>query len=185
MMSPAMPALSGEEALRHAQERLRFRQRHLPDVQLLDHEGRAVRFYRDVVRDRRVVIGVMYSSCQNLCLPVTRNLVEAQKLLGPAAQGLNFVMISLTPLEDRPADLKRYMRTHGLERGWTLLTGMPPPVEEVTMALGLRSRDPGELDLTSHATKLRIGDEPQVRWGHAQALVGGRSLARMIRFELA
>lgn len=174
-----------DEGLRHAQERLRFHKRYLPDTEVLTHTGKPARFYTDLVRDRKVVIGVMYTSCQNYCTPVTRNLLEAQQHLGELARSTEFILLSLTPLEDRPADLRRYMERHGLGAGWTLVTGSPTAVEEVAVSLGLMSRDPADRDLRAHASSVKIGDEARVRWGHAAALARPRSIARMIRFELA
>ncbi|MDP4301457.1 SCO family protein [Leptothrix discophora] len=166
--------------------RERVRQRRLPNVPLLTHEGRVVRFYDDIVRDRQVVINVMYTSCSNICGPATRKLVEARHHLGSRTRDLHFVSLTLTPLTDTPAELAAYRRAHGIDGrdgDWTFLTGSVANVERVAKALGLMSQDPAD-DLLSHSGAAVVGDERRVQWGHANTLTSGRGIARMIRFEL-
>jgi protein SCO1/2 len=164
--------------------RERLRQRRLPNVPLIDQDGRTRMFYDDLVRDRKVVINVMYTVCSNICTPATRNLMEARERLGAQARDLQFVSISLTPLTDTPAELRAYKAAHGIDASWTFLTGSVANVDRVTRALGLSSDNAAD-DLLSHSGSAVIGDEPRVSWGHANLLTTGRGIARMIRFELA
>jgi protein SCO1/2 len=166
--------------------RERVRRRRLPNVPLLTHEGRVVRFYDDIVRDRQVVINVMYTGCSNICGPATRKLVEARHHLGARTRELHFVSLTLTPLTDTPAELAAYRKAHGIDGrdgDWTFLTGSQANVEQVARALGLMSDDPAD-DLLSHSGAAVVGNEPRVQWGHANTLTTARGIARMIRFEL-
>jgi protein SCO1 len=158
-------------------------QRRAPNVQLLDHNGRSLRFYDDVLKGRKVLLNVMYTVCSNICSPATRNLLEARTLLGGAAKDLHFVSMSLTPLNDTPQALREYKKLHGLDERWTFLTGKPEQVEKVQRALGfLSDNEPG--DLLGHSALAMLCDERQLRWSHVNTLLGPRSIARMIRFEL-
>ncbi len=163
--------------------RERLRRKRLHNLPLLNQDGRTVQFYDDVVKDRKVVISVMYSGCSNICTPATRNLMEARERLGDFGRDIHFVSITLTPLTDTPAELRAYKKAHGIGADWTFLTGRPAHVEQVTRGLGLLSDNPAD-DLLSHSGSAVIADERQVRWGHASTLVPGRAIARMIRFEL-
>jgi protein SCO1 len=163
-----------------------MRARRFPNVPLLTHEGKEVRFYDDVLRNRKVVFNVMYTVCSNICTPVTQNILEAQRLLGDFANDIQFYSLSLTPLDDDPAALRAYMKEQHVGKGWTFLTGKPENVERARQGLGFARNKPEEdADLSNHSGMLRIGNEPMASWGHASALVGGRAIARMIRFELA
>src|SRR3954465_11772336 len=53
----------------------------IPDVPLVTHEGRSVRFYTDLVRERIVFINMMYAQCTNRCPPMTQNLKQLHALL--------------------------------------------------------------------------------------------------------
>jgi protein SCO1 len=161
----------------------RLRQRRTPNVPLLDHNGRSLRFYDDVMKNRIVVLNVMYTVCSNICTPATRHLLEARSLLGAAAKDLHFVSMTLTPLTDTPAALREYKTLHGIDEGWTFLTGKVEDVERVQRGLGFIS-DRDSDDLLSHSAMARVCDERNQRWAHVNTLLSPRSIARMIRFEL-
>lgn len=162
-----------------------MRQRRFPNVPLLTHTGKEVRFYDDILKDQKVVINFMYTVCTGICTPVTQNIREAQRLLGDFGKDINFYSISLTPLDDDPAALREYMKDQRIGKGWTFLTGKPANIESVRRGLGFAQGSPAEdADITNHAGMLRIGNERMVSWGHASAITSGKSIARMIRFEL-
>ena len=165
--------------------REQMRQKHFPNVDLVTHEGKEVRFYDNVLRDRKVVINFMYTVCSNICTPVTQNILEAQRLLGDSAKEIDFYSISLTPLDDNPAALRAYMKMNNIGKGWTFLTGKPENIEQIRRGLGFTQRSPeADADLSNHSGMLRIGNERLVSWGHASATTTGKAVARMIRFEL-
>lgn len=165
--------------------REQMRQLHFPNVPLTTHEGKQVRFYDDVLKDRKVVINFMYTVCSNICTPVTQNILEAQRLLGSMAKDIDFYSISLTPLDDDPAALRAYRDKQHIGKGWTFLTGKPANIERVRQGLGFTQRSPvADADLSNHSGMLRIGNERLVSWGHASATTSGKAVARMIRFEL-
>ena len=58
-----------------------IRRRYFPDVTLVTHDGKKVRFYEDLIQDRCVMMNFMYARCQGICSPVTANLRRAQILL--------------------------------------------------------------------------------------------------------
>lgn len=161
----------------------RWRQQRTPNLPLLDHNGRRLRFYDDVMKNRIVVLNVMYTVCSNICTPATRHLLEARSLLGSIAKDLHFVSMTLTPLTDTPAALREYKVLHGIDEDWTFLTGKVDDVERVQRGLGfITDRDTD--DLLSHSATARVCDERNQRWTHVNTLLSPRSIARMIRFEL-
>src|ERR1700729_3937213 len=62
--------------------RKRIQQQHLPNVPLVTHEGKQVRFYDDLVKGKIVTMNFFYTRCDEICPGVTANLAEVQKLLG-------------------------------------------------------------------------------------------------------
>ena len=178
-------ALASTLAVQAQDPREQLRQKRFPNVPLLTHTGKEVRFYDDLLKDKKVVINFMYTVCTNICTPVTQNIRQAQQLLGNFADDIHFYSISLTPLQDDPASLRSYMKDFQIGKGWTFLTGTPNNVERVRQGLGFAQKDAEQdADITNHAGMLRIGNEPVASWGHASALTTGKSVARMIRFEL-
>jgi protein SCO1/2 len=162
-----------------------MRQKNFPNVPLITHEGKEVMFYDDLIKDKKVAINMMYTSCNGICGPSTRNIIEARELLGDFGKDIHFYSISLTPLHDDPAALRAYMQRFGITSEWTFLTGKPENVELVRRGLGFASSFGNEdEDISSHAGMMRVGNEPMASWGHVSTRINGRAAARMIRFEL-
>ncbi|MGX4641887.1 SCO family protein [Massilia sp. SYSU DXS3249] len=156
--------------------------RRLPNVALETHEGRPVRFYDDLVRDRLVVVNMMYANCTNLCPTNTANLLRVQETLREHV-GRDVFMYSLTlqPAIDKPADLRRYMDRYGVGEGWTFLTGEPAHVELLRRRLGFYNFDAAaDADLKQHTGMLRIGHDGRDRWSMIPALASPRQIVNAI-----
>ena len=91
---PAGPPAAGPFA-RPVSGRELMRRRYFPDVVLTTHEGKQVRFYEDLLKDKVVVLNLMYANCQGACPVITANLARVQKIL--VEQGKrNVFLYSLT-----------------------------------------------------------------------------------------
>ena len=135
--------------------------RHFPDVTLLTQDNRPVRFYDDLVRDKIVLINFFYVECTGICPAATSNLVKVQALLGDRV-GRDIFMYSITlkPHEDRPPQLKEYQQMHGIQAGWTLLTGRPGDCELLRRRLGFADIDPViDRDTSKHIGVVLYGNE--------------------------
>lgn len=154
----------------------------LPNVPLETHDGLAVRFYEDLVRNRLVVVNMMYTGCTNICPPNTASLMRVQEALGERV-GREVFMYSLTlqPALDRPEDLRRYMRRHRVRQGWTFLTGRPAEVDLLRRRLGFYNLDPAaDADLKQHTGMVRIGHDARDRWSMVPATASTRQLVDAI-----
>ena len=155
----------------------------LPNVLLQTHEGRDVHFYTDLVKDRLVVLNMMYANCANICPPNTANLLRVQQALGSRV-GRDVFMYSLTlqPAIDKPADLRRYMDQYGVRDGWTFLTGEPREVELLRLTLGFYNLNPvADADLKQHTGMVRIGHEGRDRWSMVPAQAPTAQIVNSIR----
>jgi protein SCO1/2 len=147
--------------------RERLRDRYFPNVELTTHEGKKVRFYDDLIKDKVVVINFMYADCEGICPTITANLVKAQKLLGDRI-GRKIFMYSLTlsPEKDTPEALKHYAKMHGVKPGWLFLTGNPVDIERLRRSLGFST---GNLkldkDKANHIGMVKYGNERREWWG--------------------
>lgn len=162
----------------------RIRKQRMPNESLVDHTGRSVRFYDDVMKGNRVVVNVMYTVCSSSCTPAMRNLIEARKLLGEEGRSMKFVSLTLTPLTDTPEALREYIKQNEMPSDWTFLTGKQEPVERVQRALGFLGTRESDIDPLAHSTMARYCDESLIKWTHVNTLLPARTIARMIRFEL-
>ena len=169
------PPLPGREVLRR---------RYFPDVVLTTHEGGKVRFYEDLLKDKVVVLNLMYANCQGVCPRITANLVKARKLLPEASQRqIHFYSITVKPEEDTPEKLKEYARVHGTGAGWLFLTGSPGDIELLRQKLGYVDLDPEvDKDRSRHSGMVRFGNEALSQWAACQGQARPEWIAKEISF---
>lgn len=160
-----------------------IQQRHLPNVELIKQDGRKVRFYDDLVKDKRVVIQFMFARCKDICPVITHHLVEVQRILkGRVGTDIFFYSITLSPEEDTPRDLKAYGKAHHAD--WTFLTGKPDDILLLRKSLGFFYNDPKEdADRNNHSGMLVVGTEPLMRWTMCQGGAKPEWIATVIRTE--
>ena len=147
--------------------RERIRQRYFPNLVLTAHDGRKLKFYDDLVKDKIVIFNMFYAQCEGICTPITRNLVRLQKLLGNRV-GKDIFMYSFTlkPKEDTVMAMKHYAHMHKVKPGWLFLTGSVDDMETVRRKLGYVDPDPEvDKDKSNHIGVIKYGNEPLERWG--------------------
>lgn len=170
VMSGGRIALAqGEFKVKTPRERLA--ERSFPNVTLTTHEGKKVKFYDDLMKDKIVLINFMYVKCEGTCPGTTTNLVKVQKLLGDRV-GKDIFMYSITlkPEEDTPEKLAAYAKAYKVGLGWQFLTGDPKDVELLRQKLGFIDRDPvRDANKSNHIGMLRWGNEPHTLWAGCPA----------------
>ena len=104
MLPNGQTALASGGQMNHVKTpRERLAERSFPNVTLTTHEGKKVRFYDDLIKDKIVLINFMYVKCEGICPGTTANLLKVQKMLGDRV-GRDIFMYSITlkPEEDTP-----------------------------------------------------------------------------------
>lgn len=96
----------------------------IPDVELLDQDGKKVRLYSDLIKGRVVVVSFFFTNCTFICPAQGRALARLQEqLAGRLGKDVFFVSISTDPKADTVENLKRWGKHFGVGPGWTLVTG--------------------------------------------------------------
>jgi protein SCO1 len=140
--------------------------RYFPNFELTTHEGKKVRFYDDLIKDKIVVINFMYAQCEGICPGITMNLSKVQKILGDRV-GRDIFMYSITlkPEEDAPENLRHYAELHRVKPGWLFLTGKPDEVDFLRRSLGFSDTNPKlDKDKSNHIGMVRYGNERRQWW---------------------
>jgi protein SCO1/2 len=162
--------------------RERLAERSFPNVTLTTHEGKKVKFYDDLLKDKIVLINFMYVKCEGTCPGTTANLVKVQKLLGERV-GKDIFMYSITlkPEEDSPEVLKAYAKAYKVGPGWQFLTGDTKDIELLRQKLGFIDRDPvRDANKSNHITMLRWGNEPHTLWAGCPASLAPAKIVKEI-----
>ncbi len=162
-----------------------IRRRHLPNVELITMDGKKVRFYDDLVKDKKFTINFIFTKCDKACPIITHNLVRVQRILADRiGHDIFMYSVTLSPEEDTPKVLKQYAKEHGVGPGWTFLTGKPNDILLLRRSLGFTYDDPKEdADRNNHIGMIQIGDEPLMRWAHAEGGARPEWIASIIRNE--
>jgi protein SCO1/2 len=161
-----------------------MRKRYFPDVPLISHEGKRVRFYSDLLKDRIVVLNLMYADCTASCPLVTMNLLRAQKVLN--RDDVFFYSLTIKPLQDTPQKLREYAEMHGVKKNWLFLTGKPADLELLRHKLGYVDPNPEKdrKDKALHSGMCRYGNEPLSQWSSVQGSADPEWIAEEISFVL-
>jgi protein SCO1 len=159
------------------------RKRYFPDIVVQTHEGKTLRFYEDLIRDRIVTLNFMYLNCEDGSCPITtHNLLHAQKRL-KSRVGKDIFMYSITldPERDTVAGLKKHARSHGVGPGWLFLRASPQDTEILRRKLGFYSSDPAvDAKKSNHAAMVRYGNEPRQLWAAISGFAKPEVIARAV-----
>jgi cytochrome oxidase Cu insertion factor (SCO1/SenC/PrrC family)/cytochrome c2 len=133
---------------------------YFPNLPVVTHEGKTLRFYDDLLKGKIVVINFIYTSCQDICPIATARLAQVEEKLGEKV-GRDFFFISMTvdPEHDTPERLNEYAKGFGAGPGWTFVTGRPEDVRAINYKFGERSTS-----LTEHRNEIVVGNEATGQW---------------------
>ena len=164
-----------------------MRKRYFPNVPLVTHQGKRVRFYDDLLKGRIVVLNLMYADCTSACPMITANMVKARKILDQRVkQDVFFYSLTIKPTEDTPQKLAEYAAMHHTGRNWLFLTGKPDDLELLRVKLGYADADPvkDRKDKALHSGMLRYGNEPLSQWSSIQGSADPEWIAEEITFVI-
>jgi cytochrome oxidase Cu insertion factor (SCO1/SenC/PrrC family) len=149
---------------------------YFPNHILLTQENTPVRFYDDLLKGKVVLINFIFTTCTGICPPMTSNLAKVQSYLGERV-GREVVMISISvdPVVDTPAKLKKYAASFGAKPGWYFLTGDKQNVDWVLYKLGGYVEDK-----MAHSGVLVIGNEATGEWIKTAALRNPGQIAEAV-----
>jgi len=148
----------------------------VPDVPLVDQDGKPVHFYTDLVKDRVVAVNFVFTSCTTICPPMGANFAKLQKILGArAGREVQLISVSVDPGTDTPERLKAWGKKFGAGPGWTLVTGDRNQVTLLLKALGVYTAN-----ISDHSPLVLLGDDVHHRWTRAYGLAAPAKLAELI-----
>jgi protein SCO1 len=162
------------------------RRRAFPNVTLRTHEGDEVRFYDDLLKDKTVLLHMMYTRCQDgFCIPNVANLARIEKALGNrVGRDVFFYSITLDPRHDTPAVLKKFAGHFTQNPGWLFLTAdRPQTIEALRRRLGYVRQDPAaDREPKRHVGHLQMGIEPLERWCTVPSALRPELIANYLRW---
>ncbi len=136
---------------------------YFPNVPLVTHHGKTVRFYDDLIKGKVVAINFIFTSCKDVCPGETARLRQVQKLMDDrVGRDVFMYSISIDPETDTPEVLKEYAEKFRVGPGWLFLTGKAADIKLLQKKLGLLIEDLE--DPLDHNVNLIVGNEATGRW---------------------
>ena len=147
----------------------------IPDVLLLDQQGRKVRFYSGLVKGKVVAINFIFTTCTTICPPMGATFAKVQKLMGDRGKDVHLISVTLDPLTDTPESLRAWAAKFDARPGWTLVTGPKPEVDRLLRALGSYVSQKED-----HAPLVLVGNDSRRLWTRADGLSSAAKLVKVI-----
>jgi cytochrome oxidase Cu insertion factor (SCO1/SenC/PrrC family) len=155
--------------------------KYFPNLVLLTQDNKPVRFYADLLKGKVVLINFLFTNCKGVCSPMTANLAKVQKYLGErVGREVLMISVSVDPLTDTPAVLKKYADSFKAQPGWYFLTGDKKNVDWVLYKMGgyVEKRE-------EHSSVLIIGNEATGEWMKVHAMANPVEIANAVTKLLA
>jgi protein SCO1/2 len=106
----------------------------MPDVTLVNQDGKKVRFKALVETNQPVIVDFIYGTCTTICPVLSAGYVNLQNRLGPASNNVRLISISIDPEHDSPKVMKEYLKRYRAKPGWDFLTGSRQDIDKVMRA---------------------------------------------------
>lgn len=163
----------------HAQQSEEERARqYFTDTEVIDQNGKKLRFYTDVLKDRVVLISFIFTNCEGACPLVAQKLKQARALMVPAIKDeVLYVTLSVDPERDTPQAMKQFAEKQGLDESrWLFLTGKKQNLEFLVKRLGQHTPN-----IEAHTTLLLAGNDKTRHWTRVLPMVPPDGIAQKMR----
>jgi len=154
---------------------------YFPNVPLVTHEGKSVRFFDDLIKDKVVVINFIFTSCPDVCPLETARMREVQEILGDrVGRDVFMYSISIDPEYDTPEVLRKYAEKFEVGPGWWFLTGKASDITLLRKKLGLYNEEKEGDKLEAHTVSSIVGNQKTGRWMRMSPFVNPHVMATQI-----
>lgn len=124
------------------------------DIEVVDQNGKHLRFDSDILKGRIAVINTFFTNCTAICPITQESFSRLSKSLGERLnRDVVLVSISVDPENDTPQHMKDWGEKFHVAAGWILVSGTKPNLEQLLKSLGLFA--PGA---KRHQTAVLIGN---------------------------
>jgi len=138
----------------------------LPDLELVDQDGRTVHLYTDLVKGRVAALSFIFTTCTTICPLIGANLGRLQTELDQSlGDDIALISVSVDSVTDTPQRMKAWGAQFGAKPGWELLTGAKEAVDQLLKAAGVFTPD-----IQSHSPFLVLVNGRTGDWTRVNAI---------------
>ena len=148
------------------------------DLEVIDQDGKRLRFYSDVLKDRVVLISFIFTNCQDACPMVAQKLKQTRSLMVDSIRDdVWFITLSVDPERDTPEAMKEFARKQKLDESrWIFLTGDKPNIDTLISKLGQYSPS-----IEAHTTLMLAGNTLTRHWSRVVPMTPPAGIAQQMR----
>jgi len=179
----AVPLVSVAEATREAakadeaaaEEKAR---KFFTDLEVVDQNGKKLRFYSDVLKGRVVLINFIFTNCPDACPMVTHKLMQVRNLMAESIKDdVWFISVSVDPERDTPEAMKEFATKQGVDESrWLFLTGSKENLTYIVKQLGQYTQE-----VEAHSTLMLAGNDRTRHWTRVMPMVPPQGVAQQLR----
>lgn len=143
----------------------------VPDVTLLNQDGKKIKLKSILNPGKPVIIDFIYTTCTTICPVLSANFLNIQNKLDAASDTVQLVSISIDPEYDRPEQMHKYLKMFRAREGWDFLTGSREDIIRV-----LEAFDATVVDKMSHIPLYVLRGPKSEDWIRIHGLIGAADL---------
>lgn len=148
----------------------------IPDVPVLDQDGRKLNFYTDLVKGKTVAINFVFTTCTTICPPLTATFRRVQQDLGErVGRDVGLISVSVDPVTDTPERLAAFSSKFKVAPGWSFVTGSKPEIDSLLRALGVAVGDKND-----HTPMMLIINDGTKKWTRTYGLARPAQITSLI-----
>jgi len=106
----------------------------IPDVTLVNQDGKKVRLKALLESGRPVIVDFIYATCTTICPVLSVSFTNLQKKLQDSQHKPQLISITIDPENDTPKIMKAYLQRYRARPGWDFLTGSRKDIDTVMYA---------------------------------------------------
>ena len=110
--------------------------RFFTDLKVITHEGEALRFYSDLLKDKLVVISFFYTNCPTAQPALITSFKLQKRLKERLGRDILLLSISVDPENDTLEVVRDYAKKFNPQKGWLFLTGSEKNMDVINRRLG-------------------------------------------------
>ena len=110
--------------------------RFFTDLNVITHEGKELRFYSDLLKDKLVVISFFYTSCPTAQPALITSFKLQKRLRDRLGRDILILSIGVDPENDTLEVVRQYAKKFNPQKGWLFLTGSEKNMDVINRRLG-------------------------------------------------
>jgi len=144
----------------------------IPNSPVLNEDGKALKFYDDLIKDKVVAINFVFSTCPTICPAIQVNFSHFKKSLQEAGHHeVQLISVTVDPETDTPARLKKWSENFATAGPWTYITGETRDIDLI-----LKKLEVFTADINDHPSFILIGNDASGTWKRVGSLVPPKTL---------